>query len=58
MEKCKQNESQSDARGMATTGEETPNAHSYPAYIGLDVHKDTNFGLVGGCGTQRCGASR
>ena len=39
MEKCKQNES--EARGMATTGKEIADAYpSYPAYIGLDVHKE------------------
>ena len=39
MEKCKQNES--EACGMATTGKEIADAYSYPAYIGLDVHKET-----------------
>ena len=39
MEKCKQNES--EARGMATTGKEIADAYSYPAYIGLNVHKET-----------------
>ena len=56
MEKCKQNES--EARGMATTGKEIADAYSYPAYIGLDVHKETisvSVAAAGGGGAEHRG---